>query len=60
MGVEKEINFSQGILEVFFLFRKKKKNNCQNSLFKIHGFSGPGKLASFPVPGMIPLLLRRL
>lgn len=58
MGVEKEINFSQGILEFFFI--QKKKNNCQNSLFKIHGFRGPGKLASFPVPGMIPLLLRRL
>lgn len=60
MGVEREINFSQGILEDIVFQWKKKKNNCQNPLFKIHGFSGPGKPASFLVPGMIPLLLSRL
>lgn len=61
MGVEREINFSQGILEdIVFQLKKKKKNSGQNSLFKIHGFSSPGKPASFPVPSMIPLLLSRL
>lgn len=57
----KEINFSQGILEDFvFQLKKKKKKNGQNSLFKIHGFSGPGKPTSFPVPSMIPLFLSTL